>query len=165
MKLGSIDLEPEELKTINSPDRFKNEISWDDSRMSMDLSIVIKYDYLDLGDSAYHFKQEFKLADTQRYFEMMKEISSNSINSLSAKARDYHFRRTDIKGNLRKAMERTIPEAVSSNPIVYHFALYTSEEAADREKDIRSPRIYFLLGTYGYIYPLFFDPYHEINPK
>lgn len=164
MKLGSIDLEPEELKTINSPDRFKKEICWEDSRLSMDLPIVIKYDYLDLGCSDYHFKQEFKLEDTQRYFEMMKEISSNSINSLSLKARDYHFYRTDIKGNLRKAMEKTIPDAVSSNPIIYHFALYTHEEKADRENGIRSPRIYFMLGTYGYIYPLFFDPYHEINP-
>ena len=29
----------------------------------------------------------------------------------------------------------------------------------------RPVRIYFMLGTYGYIYPLFFDPYHEINPQ
>lgn len=165
MKLSSIDLEPEELKTINSPDHFKKEISYEDSRMSMDLPIVIKYDYLDLGNTAYHFKQEFKLKDTQKYFEMMKEISSNSINSLSAKARTYHFYRTNITGNLRAAMLKAIPEAVQSNTIIYHFALYTSEEKADRSKDIRSPRIYFMLGTYGYIYPLFFDPYHEINPQ
>lgn len=164
MKLDSIDLEPDELRTINSPDRFKKEISYEDSIMSMDLPIVIKYDYLDLGDTAYHFKQEFKLKDTQRYFEMMKEISSSSINRLSMKARDYHFYRTNISGNLRTAMQKIIPEAVCTNTIIYHFALYTSEEKADRNRDIRSPRIYFMLGTYGYIYPLFFDPYHEINP-
>ena len=49
MKLSSIDLEPEELKTINSPDYFKKEISYEDSRMSMELPIVIKYDYLDIA--------------------------------------------------------------------------------------------------------------------
>lgn len=57
-----------------------------------------------------------------------------------------------------------MPEAIQSNPIIYHFALYTSKQQADRNKDIRSPRVYFMLGTYGFIYPLFFDPYHEINP-
>ena len=66
MKLSSVDLEPEELMTINSPDSFKKEISYEDSRMSMDLPIVIKYDYLDLGNTDYHFKQEFKLKDTQK---------------------------------------------------------------------------------------------------
>ena len=164
MKLSSIDLEPDELKAINLPDRFDKEISYEDSIMSMALPIVIKYDYLDLDKTDYHFKQEFKLKDTQKYFEMMKEISSNSINSLSQKARDYHFYRTDIRGNLQKIMLKVLPEAVQSNTIIYHFALYTSEEKADRTRDIRSPRIYFMLGTYGYIYPLFFDPYHEINP-
>ncbi len=50
-------------------------------------------------------------------------------------------------------------------PEIYHFALYTAEnEVADRTKGIRSPRIYFVLADYGRIYPLFFDPYHELNP-
>lgn len=164
MKLESIDLEPDEIRVINSPDRFKKEIKFEDSRMSMDLPIVIKYDYLDLERTDYHFRQAFKLEDTQKYFEMMKEISSNTINSLSAKANAYHFRRSEIKGNLMKVMAKAMPEAIQSNPIIYHFALYTSKQQADRNKDIRSPRVYFMLGTYGFIYPLFFDPYHEINP-
>ena len=32
-----------------------------------------------------------------------------------------------------------------------------------RENGVRSPRIYFMQGLYGVIYPLFFDPYHEIT--
>ena len=42
--------------------------------------------------------------------------------------------------------------------------LYESEKWADRETDTRCSRVYFMLGTYGHIYILFFDPYHELNP-
>jgi hypothetical protein len=41
--------------------------------------------------------------------------------------------------------------------------LYTNDEAS-RETGVKSPRVYFILGTYGFVYILFFDPYHEINP-
>lgn len=34
---------------------------------------------------------------------------------------------------------------------------------ACRETGVRSPRIYFMLGVYGLIYPLLFDPYHELT--
>ncbi len=163
MKLEAVDIEPDDLKIVASPDRFRKEISLEDTRLSMDMPISIKYDYLDLDKTSYNFKQEFHLADTQHYFEMMKIISSKTINGMEETAREYHFRRSNISGNLRREMLKAIPEAVKSNPIVYHFGLYTSENA-NRESDIRSPRIYFMLGTNGFIYPIFFDPYHEINP-
>lgn len=52
------------------------------------------------------------------------------------------------------------PECI---PSFYHFALYTNEESS-RKSGIKSPRIYFFIGGNGVIYPLFYDPYHEINP-
>jgi len=49
--------------------------------------------------------------------------------------------------------------------IVYHFGLYECEsKQASRATGERSPRVYFMLGTNGFIYPLFFDPFHELNP-
>ena len=49
-------------------------------------------------------------------------------------------------------------------PIIFHFGLYTDKKhMASRETGARAPRIYFMQGLYGVIYPLFFDPYHEIT--
>ena len=49
-------------------------------------------------------------------------------------------------------------------PIIFHFGLYTDKKhMASRETGVRAPRIYFMQGLYGVIYPLFFDPYHEIT--
>ncbi len=163
MKLTDVDILPDELRAMAMPDKFKNEIGYEDTQLSMDIPICIKYDYLDLEDTEYHFNQSFHHRDTQCYFKMMKMISSSTINSLMKKEREYHFYRSKIAGNLKRVLQQSLPEAVNSNPIVFHFALYTAENA-DRTKDVRSPRIYFLLGTNGFIYPLFFDPYHEINP-
>ena len=85
MKLNDfdIDLQPEDIAVLNTPDKFKNRININDAKLSMDLPIVVKYDYVDLGVTDYHFKQEFTLLDTQKYFSMMKKISSNTINKLS----------------------------------------------------------------------------------
>lgn len=48
--------------------------------------------------------------------------------------------------------------------LAYHFSLYDTDRWADRSTDTRNSRVYFILGTYGHIYILFFDPYHELNP-
>ncbi len=165
MKLTSVDLEDEELKILARPDTFFKKIGFEDTRLSKKLRISIKYDYLDLENTSYHFYQEFHLKDTQRYFEIMKELSSKTINELEESPRELHFYRNKINGNLRAMLKAHIPNALSSEAIIYHFALYTNKDIlADRGKDIRSPRIYFMLGTNGFIYPIFFDPYHEINP-
>ena len=89
MKLNpyDIDIQPEELAQLNTPDSFKNSLSYDDVQLSKDLPIVVKYDYIDLDVTDYHFKQEFLLRDTQEYFTMMKDISSSTINDLEEKAR------------------------------------------------------------------------------
>ena len=63
MKLNpyDIDIQPEELAQLNTPDSFKNSLSYDDVQLSKDLPIVVKYDYIDLDVTDYHFKQEFLL--------------------------------------------------------------------------------------------------------
>ena len=108
MKLNEcdIDIQPEELETINKPDSFKNKIRTDDVRLSKDLPIVIKYDYIDLGKTDYHFHQDFTLSDTQAYFSKMKEISSNTINNLEKKQRNItsivHHSQGRIRENILK---------------------------------------------------------------
>lgn len=165
MKLTSADIENEDFFTINKPDRFSEAMKLADVRLSHDLPIMIRYDYIDLDKTEYNFKQHFHHKDTQAYFERMKQISSKTINDiLDGSDRELHFHRSVIQGNLKKAIQKVIPQAITSNLIIYHFALYTDKDNADRDADRRSPRIYFMLGNYGHIYILFFDPYHELNP-
>lgn len=169
MKLDDfcVDLEQEDLARLNSPDTFKKGMNIDDAKLSMDLPIVVKYDYVDLGETDYNFMQEFTIRDTQEYFKNMKEISSSTINELIEKSKNdknYHFFRSTFSGNVRREIKKIMPDA-DENLIVYHFGLYECESHnANRETGERSPRVYFLLGNNGFIYIVFFDPYHELNP-
>lgn len=166
MKLDFDDvIEKEDFNTINSRERFDRELTVDDVRLSTDLPIVVRYDYIDLGDTDYNFWQKFTHEDTKGYFAKMKLFAGKSINKLLIDDRAHHFYRSELKGNVRKAVQRILPKSVDTNQIVYHFGLSNSGDVwADRNTDTRCSRVYFMLGTYGHIYILFFDPYHELNP-
>lgn len=166
MKLKIDDLfEKEDFDTINRRERFDKELSVEDVRLSKDLPIVVRYDYVDLHTTDYNFRQEFTHEDTIGYFEKMKLFAGKSINAILDDDGEHHFHRSELKGNVRKAIRGILPKSIDSNQIVYHFALYDSAgQWADRKKGIRCSRVYFMLGTYGHIYILFFDPYHELNP-
>lgn len=160
----TIDLEEEDLAVLNSPQSISTRMKNVELAMSHKLPVVISYANLDLSKTDYHFRQEFTLRDTQEYFSMMKKISNSTIDDWLENPHEHHFRRTPIRGNLAKALKKLCPECLEANPMIYHFALYTDKDGADRKSGRRSPRIYFMLGLYGRIYILFFDPYHEINP-
>ena len=165
MKLDFEDVfEVDDFKTINTRDKFDKELTTEDVRLSADIPIVIRYDYVDLGKTAYHFRQVFTHEDTMGYFEKMKMFAGKSINALLQESRTHHFYRSELKGNLLKAMQKVLPKSIDTHQIIYHFGLYESDKWADRKTDTRCPRVYFMLGTYGHIYILFFDPYHELNP-
>ena len=54
------------------------------------------------------------------------------------------------------------PELV---PPFFHFALYQDKGTmGNRISGVKSPRIYFFIGDNATLYPMFYDPYHEINP-
>lgn len=169
MKLNpyDIDIQPEDLAQLNKPDTFRKKLSSEDALLSKDLPIVVKYDYIDLDVTDYHFKQSFTLRDTQEYFTKIKEISSNTINQLERKSRgdrNYHFYRSSFTGSIRTAVKKILPDA-DDDMIIYHFGLYECESrCASRDTGERSPRVYFMLGANGFIYILFFDPFHELNP-
>lgn len=160
-----IDLTEDDLYDLHAPVAWDCWISNEDLYLSQRVPIVVSYDLVDLGQTQYDFFQRFTLRDTQAYFSLMKRISGSTVNDLLDSEKELHFYRTDVRGNLKQALKKISPKAVEANPLVFHFALYTDENViANREKDIRAPRIYFMLGKNGVIYILFFDPYHEINP-
>lgn len=159
-----IELTEDDLFDIHEKLDIDCVVSNEDLYLSQQVPVVVCYDLVDLEDTPYHFKQVFHQRDTEMYFERMKDICQGTISDLFNKPDDWHFRRNDVRGNLKRELQKVNPAVVKGNPMIFHFALYTTPGGADRKKDIRSPRIYFMLGVNGMIYPLFFDPYHEINP-
>lgn len=144
----------------------------DDSSISesLDTLSTISYRYVDFDKTNYNFKQGcFDNKDIVEYFSFMNILTAYPFNNLLDRKeqhwhlypndynKDVKFRNLintalDIKGRLK-------PECT---PLFYHFALYTNQTAS-RESKIKSPRIYFFIGVNAVIYPLFYDPYHEIN--
>lgn len=165
MKLQFEDVfEKEDFQTINTRERFDKELTVDDVNLSTDLPIVVRYDYVDLENTEYNFWQHFSHKDTKGYFEKMKLFAGKSINSLLKESSSHHFYRSDLRGNVMRAVKKVLPRSIDTNQIIYHFGLYDTNQWGDRATDTRCPRVYFMLGTYGQIYILFFDPYHELNP-
>jgi hypothetical protein len=166
MRLTAVDLEDDDYFTLNNRDSLKYRLTPSDAKLSMSIPGVIKFDYIDLDKTEYNFKQFFEQSEVQFFFERMKLLSSTSMDELKDKARDLHLFRSDIRGKLRETVAKIYPEMLRSNPIIYHIALHdtTHSEFGNRKNGTRCPRLYFMLGTNGHIYILFFDPFHELNP-
>lgn len=109
----SIELEADDLLQIMAPDKFNKEISPQDVVQSLRTPLSVKYDYIDLGKTKYNFMQEFCAKDTQRYFSIMKRMSSRSVSSIHEDAaHDLHFHLAAIRGNLKRALLVAFPQAV-----------------------------------------------------
>ena len=108
--------------------------------------------------------QNFSEKDTFEYFDCMKYISGRTIDELLMDD-DFRLRRhSALHKPLKSALDKLELGITEGQPIIFHFGLYTDKkQMASRESGVRSPRIYFMQGLYGVIYPLFFDPYHEIT--
>lgn len=132
---------------------------------------TISYRYIDLEETDYHFRQDcFDNSDIVPYFEFMSMLSDNPFNNLmNDKDPEWHLnpnnydRDKHFQELVNKALKITSKLPVERQPAFYHFALYTNQNAS-RTNKIKSPRIYFFIGNNAVIYPLFYDPYHEINP-
>ena len=161
-----VDITSEDIARLNKRESLKYNLTPEDTQISKSVHGVIKYDYIDMGITDYHFKQPFEQSEIQMYFERAKLLTTTSLNNLSSQAEKLHLRRSSIVGNLKNAVRQIYPEMLTSNPIIYHIALHGEDhkDFGDRSKGTRCPRLYFILGTNGHIYMLFFDPYHELNP-
>lgn len=166
--MGNTDfLTSDDIWDIHQSSAVGEGLSIEDTRLSQSVPIVVNYSLIDLEATEYNFKQEFSHRDTQKYFEVMSSIANRSIDDIiDFGDRGLHFYRTKINKrivSLMKRLDKNCNPDIEST-IVYHFALYTDKQGASRTSGRRSPRIYFMLGKNGMIFPLFFDPYHEINP-
>lgn len=149
--------------------RFGTKIDGKEFGEALNYPSLISYRYIQFEDTDYHFAQScFDNIDIVAYFKFMQVLSCVPFKVLcEKKERDWHLNSSYYNGNLKKLINDTLsngktlsPECI---PPFYHFALYTNENSS-RNSGLKSPRIYFFIGDNATIYPLFYDPYHEINP-
>ena len=143
-----------------------DEMDYNDLRESQDCLISVQYNEIELGKTSYGFDQKFKGSEANQYFERMRAFSGMTINDIIDQGfHSWHFYRTSIKGDIKKVFDSIDPNIAKANPMIFHFALDPScKTEANRLDGLRNARIYFMVGYNGMIHPLFFDPYHELNP-
>ena len=139
-------------------------------RNSLNKKPVFSYRSIDLDKTEYKFNQDcFTNEDIKKYFQILNEFSNMSLNQILDSTQKYHFHESPLKGNLLDVFKRYTNNSNIRDyeiPSIYHFALYNSEDRdkASRKTGIKSPRIYFMIGSFCTFHILFYDPYHEINP-
>ena len=150
-------------------------LSYEDVVDSQEHPIHVSYQYMDLCKTDYGFEQDFCELDARMYFRIMRYFADKTIRELvDAGARgvcvdnEGHWvrlrRHEALHKPLKEQLSKISRNIVNGTPMIFHFGLYTAEDGnACRETGVRSPRIYFMLGVYGLIYPLLFDPYHELT--
>lgn len=158
-------LSPEDI----SADFLYSKLTNEDVAASLNAKIHVVYDLIDLEKSDYNFKQSFCNDEANLYFECMYLFSQKTINEIidSDYKKKYHFNSSKIQGCLRGALVKIgFPLGkVDEEPLIYHFALDSEcDKYANRSMGIRNSRLYFVVGNRGAIHPLFFDPFHELNP-
>lgn len=132
---------------------------------------TVSYRYIDLDKTDYNFMQScFDNDDARSYFEFMSMLTNEPFNVLyDEREVEWHLNPNNYETDrhfqtlVNKALELDEKLKVECQPSFFHFALYTNQNA-NRKTGVKSPRIYFFIGANAVIYPLFFDPYHEINP-
>ena len=162
--------ERDAFEDVRPKANIKAQISNADLFDSKQVRIAIRYDFLQTTAKTDYgfFEQAFENDEANLYFKRMADFADKTIDDLEN--RDYfrqklHFRRNSITGNLKRIFDSIDPKISIGNPCIYHFALSdTKTTIADRKTNSRNARVYFMLGTNGEIFMLFFDPYHEINP-
>jgi len=129
------------------------------------------YKYLQI-DGRYGFDQnKWDYRDAVAYFESMSILANMPISGFDNLGREWHFNPSVVsKGqNLYAELVKVFGEKLLNTPEklppFFHFALYQDKGVvADRNSKVKSPRIYFFIGDNATLYPMFYDPYHEINP-
>lgn len=152
---------------INTPFKFNENIE-----VLSENFITIRYNYLNLSENCNaSFRQDcFDSKDAYHYFEAMKILaelspkSSEEITLPNSNKKKFSLLQ-QINRNLRNYL-KNYHGPIRQDPSILEIRLYTSaSEMANRRKNIKSPRIFCIVGENSEIYPLFYDPYHEIYPQ
>ena len=165
MSAMDIEIDDELLTCFHQPASLSDSISYEDSLLSMRQKMIVSYDLLDM-EGEYGFGQDFTQEEIHGYFRQMRKYARVSMNEI-IDSFDYtdHFNDSKIRGNLLRLLKEKTGKRIDEGVMIYHFALEpVSKQTASREQGTRNARVYFLVGKFGVVHVLFFDPYHEINP-
>lgn len=165
------EFDPEELENLHRRFQFGQKISNSSIALTKEVPPVICYSLINIADNNYGFGQsEFDHLDAKCYFERMRTLSTKSIFDIiddeDYDPQDWHLNQTRGK-NIREAIKKHFNlQENFEMPEIFHFALYPKrmQRTPDRSKMIKNPRVHFIVGANGMLYPLFYDPYHELNP-
>lgn len=163
--MKAYEFDEDELNDIHETYNFNQPPTNQEIATSKAVKPVISYDFADMVSPNFGFCQDcFDALDAMKYFGMMKKLCLSCIDELKD-SDDKELHLFPTKGeNISKELKRlNNGKWLMQMPEIMHFALYTNK-AANRASKVKSPRIHFMVGACGIIYPLFYDPYHEMNP-
>lgn len=150
------------LDELNS---VRLQMEFDDRKVgcSMNFPVLVCYRYLPISGK-YSFVDNFDADDARRYFDVMRRLSRASVNDAidadEDEFRNFHFVRPTPR--MRKAIEGFNGCALR-NVTLIQFGLYTDKRhMADRSSGVKAPRVFCMVGYGGVIYPVLYDPYHEM---
>lgn len=163
--LMGLEIDDELLNHIHESASLSRAMSILDARLSLNQRMLVSYDLIDM-DGKYGFMQEFTQDEIHGYFSQMNKFATVSMNEIIDRfGYTAHFHDSKIKGNLLRILKDKTPNKIDDEVLIYHFALVPEDnKMANRERGDRNARVYFLVGKYGIVHILFFDPFHEINP-
>lgn len=155
---------------INNVSKFVpgSKIEFQKLNTSYCCSPVFAYDYISIDNTEYSFcKQQLSNQDINMYFKKMKYLATHTINELIDNTdHTLHFKlESDHNKKITALLKQIFNQDFTDNtkPIIGHFALYTNSNDVSANNEIKSPRIYFLLGNDPVFHVLFYDPHHEIH--
>jgi hypothetical protein len=146
---------------------FPEQVNMKTIKEGYDYSPFFAYQYLDFDTTTYCFNQpHFDNIDITAYFKKVKEYSQIPIGDLiEVSHHKEHFHIIEPIPPRIKEMIKTISGKTKIKdedlPIVGQFGLYTNANA-NRNENVKSPRIFFFIGSYSTINILFYDPFHEL---
>lgn len=158
--------------TVN--EGFSFGMSWSNDAYRENLATYpsVSYKYLQM-EGLYGFGQrEWDNRDTVAYFESMSILANMPIGDFrDLDKEEWHLNVSKVVPgqNLYNVLLPVFGKKILNSPQLlppfFHFALYQDKGVtAKRGTGMKSPRIYFFIGDNATIYPMFYDPYHEINP-
>lgn len=167
--MTDFDFDEESLCDLHKDFKVGDKITNEKIAASKKVPNLVSYSMVNLSDSNYGFNHpNFDEKDALYYLNRMKILSTKSISEIrdSDKNLDWHLHKTNGRNIIESVKEHFNVKKLNDMPEIYHFALYPrhKQTKADKSNKIKNPRIHFVIGYYGIIYPLFYDPYHEINP-
>jgi len=125
-------------------------------------------------DGEFGFNHIFAAPEESKcLFDTLKFLSRKSINELykdsvlqevGRKRHELHFHfHNTFSPTLSKLIKTQFNTDIITTPPIYHISTYFSQRYKEGESINKSPRVYFMAGEAGLMFPLYYDAKHEIT--